>query len=224
MTREEHLEFCKKCLNRKFDFNQGIICGLNGKIAAFKNECKDFEQDSSVNIIVDNEEVLSQNEIKEKLPSDIYERLRFEQNLFGAIIAGFTAAILAAILWAIFTVTFMVQFRVMAILVGLFVGFAMRRIGKGIDLIFGISGAALSLFGCLLGNFFSIMVFASSYHKLGFFETMVLFNYDKLIDAMIQTFDFRQIIAYLIATVVGFGLAKRFITAKDIIELKKSAT
>lgn len=222
MTREEHLDFCRKCLNRKFDINQGIICGLTGKIASFENECKDFNLDSSVTVFVDDKEVLSHNEIREKLPSAVYERLRSEQNLPGAVIAGFITATLAAILWGIFTVTFSVQFRAMAILVGLVVGFAMRKVGKGIDLTFGIWGAFSSLFGCILGNFLSIIGFASVYNNLRFLDTLILFDYSKLLDAMIETFDVRQILTYLIAIVIGFGLAKRFITAKDIKDLKKS--
>ncbi|WP_445749881.1 hypothetical protein [Polaribacter sp.] len=46
MKREEHLKFCKVCLNREFNYNKGLLCGLTNKLADFENECKNFEKDS----------------------------------------------------------------------------------------------------------------------------------------------------------------------------------
>jgi hypothetical protein len=48
MNRAEYLEFCKVCENRKLDSQQGIICSLTGKIAAFEGECKDFKMEESL--------------------------------------------------------------------------------------------------------------------------------------------------------------------------------
>ena len=45
MTREEHLDSCKICVNRKFTFEQGIICNLTGRIADFELECKNYKVD-----------------------------------------------------------------------------------------------------------------------------------------------------------------------------------
>jgi hypothetical protein len=45
MTREQHLEFCKVCLNRTFDPKQGLICNLTNKIADFENNCENFNED-----------------------------------------------------------------------------------------------------------------------------------------------------------------------------------
>lgn len=42
MTREERLKFCKICVNKGFDRNQGIICKLTGSIAEFEESCSSF--------------------------------------------------------------------------------------------------------------------------------------------------------------------------------------
>ena len=47
MTREEHLEFCTKCINREFSRNHGVICGITGKIADFEGECENYSVDSA---------------------------------------------------------------------------------------------------------------------------------------------------------------------------------
>lgn len=51
MTREEHLKFCKVCINRKTDRDKGLICRLTNEIANFEEHCPNFEIDESVQII-----------------------------------------------------------------------------------------------------------------------------------------------------------------------------
>lgn len=46
MTRQQHLQFCKICSNRKKDLNLGIICGLTNRIADFENECATFQENA----------------------------------------------------------------------------------------------------------------------------------------------------------------------------------
>jgi len=45
MTREERLELCQVCTNRKMDWNKGLLCGLTGEMAAFEETCESFNQD-----------------------------------------------------------------------------------------------------------------------------------------------------------------------------------
>ncbi len=42
MTRDQHLQYCKVCINRRFDAQQGILCNLTGKIADFESSCPNF--------------------------------------------------------------------------------------------------------------------------------------------------------------------------------------
>lgn len=45
MTREDRLEFCKICHNRKNDFQKGLLCGITNKHAVFKTTCESFVED-----------------------------------------------------------------------------------------------------------------------------------------------------------------------------------
>ncbi len=47
MNRKNQLEFCKKCLNQKFDLHQGIICNLTNQKADFEENCENFTVDES---------------------------------------------------------------------------------------------------------------------------------------------------------------------------------
>lgn len=42
MTRDEQLVFCKKCVNRKMNMQQGLLCGLTDKKADFEESCPNF--------------------------------------------------------------------------------------------------------------------------------------------------------------------------------------
>src|SRR5262245_53211570 len=93
-----------------------------------------------------------------------------ERRLFLGGFAGLAAAIIGAIIWAIVTVTTKYQIGFMALGVGALVGFALR-IGNGGKL-FGILGAFLALFGCILGNYFSLIGFASAEAHVSFFTML----------------------------------------------------
>ncbi len=221
MTRDEHLEFCRRCLNRKFDFERGIFCSLTGQIAAFEKECENFKFDKSVVITVDDQTALNSREIQAKLPSEILNQLRQQQDLTKAIVAGVFAALLCSIIWAAFAVYTTVLFRGMALLLGATVGFAMRRTGKGIDTIFGISGGIISLIGCVVGNFLIVIGFVAQENDLGYFETLLRFDYSYFDEVMVETFDIRHIFFYVLAAGVGFALSKKAITDKDVKEMKE---
>ncbi|MGB3179768.1 MAG: hypothetical protein WBB45_00145 [Cyclobacteriaceae bacterium] len=84
------------------------------------------------------------------------EDLRLEQNVGGAIIGGALGALIGAILWAVITVVTEYQIGYMAIGVGFVTGLLVRNMGKGLDQVFGIIGAAFALLGCFIGNYLSI--------------------------------------------------------------------
>lgn len=45
MTREERLEYCKICKNRKMDLEKGLVCKLTGEYADFSDRCANHKYD-----------------------------------------------------------------------------------------------------------------------------------------------------------------------------------
>lgn len=85
MTRKEQLTFCKKCLHRKLELNQGIICELTGQKASFEIECLDFKIDESVRIKpLNNKEGLQSSESKQKLTPEILKKHKRDRILAKA--------------------------------------------------------------------------------------------------------------------------------------------
>ena len=42
MTREEQLQFCRVCKNKKMDIHKGIVCGLTGEKGNFEETCPNY--------------------------------------------------------------------------------------------------------------------------------------------------------------------------------------
>jgi hypothetical protein len=150
-------------------------------------------------------------------------RIRQQQNLSLAILAGFGAAILSAIIWAVLTVFMEYQIGFMAVGVGFAVGFALR-LGKGVDKIYGILGAAFSLFGCLLGNFFALIGFVGKHENMNLFETLAKIDYSKVPGLMISTFSAMDLVFYGIAVYEGYRFSFRKISPADINALQPPST
>ena len=227
--RDYQITFCKKCLNRKMDFTQGLLCGLTSKKANFEKECPNFSEDTSVKQTNENEksEILTPEEVKNKLGDVDYEKLRLEQNLLKGIIAGIAGGALGAFLWVVITVITMYQVGYMAIAIGIIVGFAIKIFGKGVDKIFGICGAIIAVFACLVGNFFSVVVFTANEfnaagYNVGYFEILKYIKFSAIIEVMKEeTFRPVDLLFYCLAITAGYKFSFRKITEKDIENLGK---
>ncbi len=98
---------------------------------------------------------------------------RSEAHLPLGVMAGLIGASVGGTLW--FGVTALTSFQVgwMAIGVGLIAGSMVRVAGRGIDRVFGITGALLTIFGCALGSFLSGCWFvAAETQGAGFVELL----------------------------------------------------
>lgn len=221
MTREQHIKFCKKCINRKLDLEVGLLCNLTGDKADFENECKSFDLDTSVIERLDNSEAVEHSTALENLSKNNLIKFKSEQEYSKALISGLIMGLIGALLWAVITVSTGFKLGYIALAIGAGVGLTIRYMGKGIDQIFGITGALIALLSCLLGNFFSIIGSIANYEGLGYIETLTLFDYGQLIPLMIETFSPLDILFYGIAGYEGYKFSFRTFTERDLYELEK---
>ena len=132
---------------------------------------------------------------------DDYEKLG---NVPMAIVFGLLASVVSASLWATITVVTGYQIGYMAIAVGFLVGYTVKFAGRGNQLTFGIIGAVLSLLGCILGNYFSMVGFTSQELGTGFFSTLLRIQPGLIFDVMKNNFAFMDLLFYGIAVYEGF--------------------
>lgn len=127
-----------------------------------------------------------------------------EGNLFLAVVAGFFAALAGAVIWAGVTGVTGYQVGWMAIGVGFLVGFAVRMAGKGRTAMFGITGAVLSLAGCLAGNVFAGCYFIAAENSVPMMEVVAALDLalaTEILAAMFSPFD---LLFYGLAIYEGF--------------------
>src|SRR5206468_12840824 len=116
--------------------------------------------------------------------------------------AGLTAAIVGAAIWAIITITTKYQIGWMAVGVGLLVGFAVGYAGGGRASRF--LGAFFALFGCIAGNFLSMVAFAADEQRINLFQALTSLDYQKAGAAMFESFWSTDILFYAIAVYEGY--------------------
>jgi hypothetical protein len=148
-----------------------------------------------------------------------------ERKLLLGGFAGLAAAIVGAIIWAVVTVTTKYQIGFMALGVGALVGFALR-IGNGGKL-FGILGAFLALFGCILGNYLSLIAFAAAEQHVGFFTMLNDADPAKVISAMWEDFMSASVLFYAFAAYEGYKFSairpSKISSAPDITPQQQTA-
>jgi hypothetical protein len=213
---DHRIELCKTCSNRHFDQSQGIICGLTMAKPGFTNTCETFKKDENVTE-AETEPIsaIDQKAIK-KMPSEFVEKLKAEQSIPVAIAAGAAAALIGAALWATITVITKYQIGFMALAAGALIGIAVRYFGKGIDRVFGVIGGVFALLGCMLGNFFGEVAFASIQYDIDFFEILMKIDLMTLVDVMVKTFSMMDVFFYGIAVYEGYQFSFRIVKPEEI--------
>jgi ABC-type lipoprotein release transport system permease subunit len=77
------------------------------------------------------------------------------------------------------------------------------RIGNG-GKVFGVLGAFLALFGCILGNYLSLIAFASTEQHVAFFTMLNSADVTKVISAMWEDFISASVLFYALAAYEGY--------------------
>jgi hypothetical protein len=127
-----------------------------------------------------------------------------DENVLFGVIAGIIAAAIGAILWALITYWTKFQIGWMAVGVGLLVGFAIRWLGKGKSIKFGIIGAALALLGCLAGNVLATCIWASREYHVSIFKVLSVLDFQLMIDILKTGFSLIDLLFYAIAIYEGY--------------------
>ena len=173
-----------------------------------------MEENINVNS-TDAEETTAQNQLTPDEMADFIAKAKLEQRLPLGIIAGAAAALLMAVVWAAITVATKYQIGYMAIAVGLVVGFAVRFAGKGIDMIFGISGAVFALLGCFIGNFLSQVGFTANAFEITYFEAFkILSEPSVFVEVMKEAFHPMDVLFYGFAIYEGYRFSFRNLEMK----------
>ena len=147
------------------------------------------------------------------------QRLRSEQNLVLAVIAGGAAALLGATVWAAITMAISYQIGWMAVGVGFLAGYAVRTFGKGIDRSYGIIGAGWSLVGCATGNLLAVVGLVAKHQNIPVIDILGKLNPEIVASLMRATFNPMDLLFYGIAVYEGYRFSFREITKTDLSKI-----
>lgn len=194
--------YCRNCASRDFANGRGLICKRTNALPAFEGVCDNFQQDEELEKMAPTPQPEDYSVIVDK------EQLLAEQNLPKAVLLGALASIVGAVAWGLISVATGYQIGYMAIGVGFLVGMAMRQ-GKGVTMIFGIIGAALSLLSCVMGDFFSIIGLIAKEYDISFMETLTQIDFKDVVSLLTDNLASMTIVFYGVALYEGYKLSFR---------------
>jgi hypothetical protein len=131
-----------------------------------------------------------------------------EENLLFGILAGAVAAGVGAAIWMGITVMTGVHVGYVALGVGALVGLAVRFVGNGRSMIFGIIGAVLTLLGCLGGEVLTVAQLASTPQR-DFYSTLTTIDLTQLLNNIFNRMDPIMYLIYAIGIFEGYKLSIR---------------
>jgi ABC-type lipoprotein release transport system permease subunit len=88
-------------------------------------------------------------------------------------------------------------------------------VGKGVDQVFGITGAVMALIGCALGNVFTVAYFIAMQTGAPLAEVLTQLDVDLLLEMLISTFQVTDLLFYGMAVYFGYRYAFRELTMDD---------
>ena len=149
------------------------------------------------------------------------QEVKDNQSLLSGSLAGLAAAIVGAGLWGVITAVTKYQIGWMAVGVGFLVGMAVRTFGKGIDKAFGITGAAISVLGCMAGNLLAVCIMISQQEQLPFSQILSSLNPEVVTRLMKATLNPMDLLFYGLAVYAGYRFSFRRVTAEELAKLTR---
>ncbi|HEY7544468.1 MAG TPA: hypothetical protein VID27_06285 [Blastocatellia bacterium] len=146
---------------------------------------------------------------------------RDNQNLGLAALGGLIGASIGAAVWAGVTVVTNFQIGWMAVGVGFLTGLIVRKMGQGIDPIYGIIGATFSLLGCLGGNLLAICIVAAKEVGLPVMDVVSSLTPALIVDVFKESFSPIDLLFYGIALYEGYRFSINRITGQELASITK---
>ena len=169
-----------------------------------EEQTNNVEKQEEIYNVTDTSQNQTTNSNEQIIDNQIIDTSEKIGNIPLAIVFGLVASLIGASLWAVITISTKYQIGYMAIAIGFLVGYAVRFGGKGHHITFGVIGAVFSLFGCVLGNYLSLIGFTSTEIHMSFFQTFTTVSPSLVFQVMTEQFQFMDIVLYGIAVYEGF--------------------
>ena len=148
------------------------------------------------------------------------KKLRRYQNFLYALLGGSLVAAIAALGWAFTNAITGFHAVYLALGVGLLVGIAVRFFGAGINPVFGILAALLSLAGSLLGYYLSLSGFPQNAILASILRVPQYLQPDIMISSIRDSFVPLDLLFYFLAALLAYLISIRRVSSKKITRLE----
>ncbi len=151
----------------------------------------------------------------------LMDQLRTEQNLAMGVFGGLFAALVAASAWATITYYTGWQSGIVAVGLGWLVGYAVRRMGNGIDLVFGVAGAVLALLGIVFGNLLATCAYLAENSGASILEVIATLDLDTAARILVEGFSPVDLLFYALAVYYAYKGSIRPMTESELQQITR---
>jgi hypothetical protein len=148
---------------------------------------------------------------------------RCRQSLSVSAAGGLLAAIVGALAWAAVSAVANAPVIWMSVGMGALVGGAIRVLGRGVDRSFGVLGAGLTLFACILGNCLANGTFVARDVGLSVTSLLTQISPHSLPRLIAATFHPADVLFYALALCLGYRFSFRRIARPQVSHVPAKA-
>jgi hypothetical protein len=149
----------------------------------------------------------------------LIERIRSKQNFALGAVGGIVGASLGALAWASVSAATGYSIGYVAVGIGWLVGYGVRTLGGGMSKSYGYLGAALSLAGCVAGNFGALVAGDAKASNIPLGTLLSGLDPGSVFHAMTANFDVMDVLFYGISLYFGYKYSIRRLTKDEIAAL-----
>ena len=146
---------------------------------------------------------------------ELAEKLISEQSFSAAVIAGAVATLLAAVAYGIIVAAWPIAYGFAAAGVGILIGFAMGFFGRGIATKFAVAAVLYTLVGCILGNFFRVVIHLAQATGASPMDVLQNESLSLLVKQATSNVFSIALLYWFVAVVAAVFLSKRALSRSD---------
>lgn len=148
------------------------------------------------------------------------QRIRDEQSLSLAIAAGGLTGLVGAAAWALITARTHTRYSLIAVGIGFAVGWVIQKVGKGIDLSFGIAAAVIALLSVVFGDLLASCALVAAENGQSFIDVAWNLSWDQAVELTKATISYVDLLFYAVAGYFAFRNARRQFSEEEIASLQ----
>lgn len=155
------------------------------------------------------------NEDERQRNYELAGKLITQQNFAAAVVVGAVATFLAAAAYGITVAIWPFSYGFAAAGVGIVIGISMGFVGRGISMKFAVAAAVYAISGCVLGNFFRVIIELAQATATSPIDVLRNYSLSVLAERSVSNLSLVDLVYWLVAVFCAVFFARRSLSRSE---------